>query len=304
MSTDIERRANLSYSEFSDRYMYANKPVIVTDALRQWRALSRWTPEFFKEEFGDMRFSMSRVGPGQARDGETGDEEYTMARFIDRVLESTEENPAPYFHNRILADLFPSLCQDIEPLPEYFQPNWLPERYLVGYVGKVLNRGAAIELYVGGKGGSFPVLHYDGAGTHAFLMQVYGRKQFTVYPPEQEPYLYPSPEKQNSSMVNSVDTPDLERFPLFAKAVPTTFVLEPGELLFVPSHWWHTTTMLTPSITLSINTLNQSNWHELIAFVAMRRSPLVSLASRVYLTGAGAWRAWRDRNWSRRVRVS
>jgi len=284
--------------------MYANKPVIVTDALRQWRALSRWTPEFFKEEFGDMRFSMSRVGPGQARDDETGDEEYTMARFIDRVLESTEEDPAPYFHNRILADLFPSLRQDIEPLPEYFQPNWLPERYLVGYVGKVLNRGAAIELYVGGKGGSFQVLHYDGAGTHAFLMQVYGRKQFTVYPPEQEPYLYPSPEKQNSSMVNSVDTPDLERFPLFAKAVPTTFVLEPGELLFVPSHWWHTTTMLTPSITLSINTLNQSNWHELIAFVATRRGPLVSLASRLYLTGAGAWRAWRDRKWSRRAHVS
>ena len=210
MSADIERRANLSYAEFSDRYMYANKPVIVTDALREWGALSRWTPEFFKEQFGDMRFSISRVEPGQAHNGETGDEEYTMARFIDRVLESTDDDPAPYFRNRVLADLFPSLRQDIEPLPGYFQPNWLPERYLVGYVGKVLNRGAEIELYVGGKGGSFPVLHYDGAGTHAFLMQVHGRKQFIVYPPEQEPYLYPSPEKQNSSMVNSVDAPDLK----------------------------------------------------------------------------------------------
>ena len=303
MKFEIEHRANLSYSEFSEKYLYANKPVVVTDAIRQWKAVTRWTPEFFKREFGDMKFTINEdlkriVG---YKDG-NGAVEYTMARFIDRVLESTDESPAPYFRNRILYDLFPSLKQDIEPLPEYFLPNWRPERYLVKYVSEVLNRGAAIELYTGSKGSAFPVLHYDGAGTHAFLMQIYGRKQFIVYPPSQEAFLYPSPEKENLSLINSIEEPDLQRFPLFAKAVPTTFVLEPGELLFVPSHWWHTTKMLTPSITLSSNTLNQSNWHELINFVAMRRrNPLVSFASRVYLTGAGAWRSWRDRNWRKRA---
>lgn len=303
MKFEIEHRANLSYSEFSEKYLYANKPVVVTDAIRQWKAVTRWTPEFFKREFGDMKFTINEdlkriVGYKD----DNGAVEYTMARFIDRVLESTDESPAPYFRNRILYNLFPSLKQDIEPLPEYFLPNWLPERYLVKYVSEVLNRGAAIELYIGGKGSAFPVLHYDGAGTHAFLMQIYGRKQFIVYPPSQEEFLYPSPEKENLSLINSIEKPDLQRFPLFAKAVPTTFVLEPGELLFVPSHWWHTTKMLTPSITLSSNTLNQSNWHELVNFVAMRRrNPLVSFASRVYLTGAGAWRSWRDRNWRKRA---
>jgi hypothetical protein len=146
------------------------------------------------------------------------------------------------------------------------------------------------------------VLHYDGAGTHAFLMQVYGRKQFILYPPEQEPYLYPSPEKENLSLISSVDTPDLERFPLFQKAVPITFVLEPGELAFIPSRWWHTTKMLTPSISISANVLNQSNWKALVEFVAMRRrNPVVSLLSRAYLQGAGAWRSWRDRDWYKRV---
>ena len=174
----------------------------------------------------------------------------------------------------------------------------------MNYVGQVLNRGAAIEIYIGGKGGAFPVLHYDGAGTHAFLMQIYGRKQFIIYPPDQEPFLYPSPEKENFSMINSIDKPDLERFPLFAKADPTTFVLEPGELLFVPSHWWHTTKMLTASISISINTVNQSNWHELVDFVSKRRrNPMVSMASRVYLAGAGAWRSWRDRAWRKRAKV-
>jgi histone arginine demethylase JMJD6 len=225
-----------------------------------------------------------------------------MARFIDRVLASTEENPAPYFRNRILYEMFPSLKDDIEPLPPYFEPNWLPERYLVKYVQEVLNRGAAIELYIGGKGSAFPVLHYDGAGTHAVLMHIYGRKEFIVYPPEQEPFLYPSPEKVNLSSIRDLDHPDLKKFPLFSQAVATRFILEPGEMLFVPSHWWHTTRMLSPSITVSINILNQSNWHELVKFVATnRRNPLVSLASRIYLTGACAWRSWRDRAWRQRI---
>ena len=299
----IERRNNLSYEEFAAEYLYPLKPVIVTDALRGWQALERWTPAFFKQEFGNMRFRVNEDPNQQAnyKGNETGTE-FTMAGFIDRVLASTDENPAPYFRNRILYDLFPTLKQDIEPLPEYLSPNWLPERYAVKHVSEVLNRGAAIEVFIGGRGGSFPVLHYDGAGVHAFLMQIYGRKEYVVFPPDQERFLYPSSEQKNLSLLKNIEQPDLKQFPLFAKAVPTKFILEPGELLFVPSHWWHTVKMLTPSITLAANVLNQSNWQELVKFVSMkRRNPLVSVASRVYLGGAGAWRSWRDRAWRRRV---
>ena len=300
MNPAIERRANLSYEEFATQYLWPNRPVIVTDAMRSWKALGRWTPEFFKREFGEMKVTIAE-GKAGYKESE-GVVEYTMAQFMDRVLESSEENPAPYFRNQILDELFPSLRDDIQPLPEYFLPNWLPDRYMVKYVEKVLNRGAAVEIYIGGKGGAFPVLHYDGAGTHAFLMQIFGRKQFVLYPPDQEPFLYPLPEKENLSRVDSVDHPDLERFPLFAKAVPLVFVLEPGELAFIPSHWWHTTRMLSASISISANVVNQSNWHELVDFVSKRRrNPIVSLASRAYLGCAGAWRSWRDRNWQDRA---
>ncbi|MDP9340426.1 MAG: cupin-like domain-containing protein [Acidobacteriota bacterium] len=309
MKAEIEHREKLSYEEFARDYLYANKPVVITDALKGWKAVERWSPEFFKREFGTMKFSLPEKAQGKSEyksHGKGANEvEYTMESFIDRVLGSTEENPAPYFRNQILYDLFPTLKQDIQPLPEYFEPNWLPDRYLVKYVGEVLNRGAALEIYIGGQGGAFPVLHYDGAGAHAFLMQVYGRKKFIIYPPSQEKFLYPSPEKENLSLINSVDNPDLMKFPLFAQAEPTVFILEPGEMLFIPSHWWHTTKMLTPSISISANVVNQSNWHELVTFVSMRRrNPLISFASRVYLTGAGAKRSWRDRRWRKRVLAS
>lgn len=158
MKCEIDRRSRLSYEEFAEKYLYANKPVIVTDAIPGWKCLSRWSPEFFKREFGEMKFGIDEDLKGPAAyDSSSNTVEYTMARFIDCVLESTDENPAPYFRNRVLYDMFPSLKSDIEPIPEYLLPNWLPDRYLVSYVSKVLNRGAALELYIGGKGGTFPV---------------------------------------------------------------------------------------------------------------------------------------------------
>lgn len=247
-----------------------------------------------------MSFNISDTEYGQAGYGKSG-ANMTMSTLIDRVMASTEEAPAPYLRRKSISKLFPSLQQDIHPLPEYLLPNWLGEKYLVKHVRQVLNTAADVYMYIGGTGGIFPVLHYDGAGTHAFLIQIYGRKQYILYSPDQEQLLYPAPQKKNLSLVN-VEMPDLQLFPLFTKAKPTLLVLEPGELLFIPSHWWHTAKMLTPSITVSANVLNQSNWHELVNFVAAGRgNPLVSLAARTYLGAAGARRSWRDRTWRERT---
>src|SRR5579864_7952308 len=102
MTFEIEHRHNLSYEEFAKEYLYTNTPVVITDALQQWKAISRWTPEFFKKEFGSMTFTIADGEKKQSGYKENATSQYTMARFIDRVLESTEDNPAPYFRNRIL----------------------------------------------------------------------------------------------------------------------------------------------------------------------------------------------------------
>jgi hypothetical protein len=290
----IEYRKKLSYPEFIEKYVSTNTPVIVTDAILSWKALARWTPEFFKKEFGSMKFMIQDHEKGQGEYKENGGTEYTMAQFIDRVLESDHQHPAPYFRNRILSNTFPALKQDIEPLPHYIFPNWLPESYLIKDVQQVFNRGAQFEIYIGGKGGSFPVLHYDGLASHAFLMQIYGQKRFIVYHPDQTEFMYPTPGQPHLSQIKDVECPDSRKFPMFAKAQPVTFVLQPGDLLFVPSRWWHTTKMLTPSITVSINVVNGSNWAALTDFVCSKRKPILRVPSRIYLNLAGSWRSLRD----------
>ena len=186
------------------------------------------------------------------------------------------------------------LRQDVEPLPEHLFPNWLPESYLMKSIERLFNRGAQMEIYIGGEGGAFPVLHYDGLASHAFLMQIYGRKRFILYAPEHEQCMYRKPDQLNISRIRDVEHPDLNQFPLFAKAEPTTFILEPGESLFIPGKWWHTTRMLTPSISISVNIVNGSNWKQLMDFVCGTRGRLRRTPMRIYLNLAGAWRSRRD----------
>lgn len=270
MTPAIERRTALSGVDFATEYVRRNRPVVISDALHGWPALERWTPEFFKERYAHKEFTLD-------------EKTWRLAGLMDLVLNSSPENPAPYLRNQVLREHFPDLVGDIDPDLPYFRPNWMTRSFRIKDINEELHRGAEIELYIGGNGRGFPVLHWDGIHTHAFLMQVYGRKQFFIYGPEQTPFMYADPYQANVSRVNSVEQPDLEKFPLFAEAVPTVFVLEPGEMLFIPSGWWHTTRMLTPSISLSINTANGSNWRALARDLAHRRRGLAARARALYL---------------------
>jgi hypothetical protein len=72
-----------------------------------------------------------------------------------------------------------------------------------------------------------------------------GRRRFTLFPPSALPDLYVGPldrtmAGQPSSMV-SLDSPDLVKFPRFARALEVAQVadLEAGDAIYVPPLWWH-----------------------------------------------------------------
>jgi ribosomal protein L16 Arg81 hydroxylase len=141
-----------------------------------------------------------------------------------------------------------------------------------------------VEAYIGGKGAQFPMLHYDNWHTHAFLMQLYGDKEYIVFSPEQTPFMYPRPGLQmNKSRIDDVLGPDQVEFPLFDRAEGVRFELHPGETLFVPGGWWHTARILSPSVTVSVNGLNRSNSaafrNDYCAHIA-QRSAVISAAIR------------------------
>lgn len=269
----VDRRNTLPPPEFNAEYALQQKPVVLTDALEHWAAPGKWTPEFF-----------ARTYPEKLLKFKYGGIEMKMKDFIPLVMASSPANPAPYWTNNVVADYFPELLPDITPLPAHTRPNWAEHRFLHRALGAGVNRGAKVEIYIGGPGGTFPVLHWDGMSTHGWLMQLHGLKQYWLWPPDDQAFMYPKEgAERNLSYIRNVEQPDLVTYPLFANARCSTLVLAPGEMLYVPSRWWHTAKMLSPSVTLSTNTLNTANWANFCDDLTHRTGGASRLAKRAYL---------------------
>ena len=81
-------------------------------------------------------------------------------------------------------------------------------------------------------------LHCDLA--NSFLAQIHGRKRVRLYAPAQEGAVY-ALDAFNTYRPCRVDVaaPDLTRFPRFADASSVDVMLEPGDLLVIPTGWFH-----------------------------------------------------------------
>lgn len=85
--------------------------------------------------------------------------------------------------------------------------------------------------------------HFD--FPHNLACNAVGSRTFTLFPPEQISHLYPGPMEfapggQDVSLVDFAN-PDLTKFPDFPKAIAAgqRVTLAPGDVLFLPSMWWH-----------------------------------------------------------------
>jgi hypothetical protein len=249
----IERRSALSYGEFEREYLKPRRPVIITDALDACVARTRWTPEYFREWFGD-------------RVVQTDSGEMSVATLIERVLDSSAA--PPFLRERPIPWLLPELLEDLAPFPIYGQPNWLEYPFAPwpllpsGFAGWP-TRLAQTDMNLTGANVRFPLLHLDRFHCHALILQWCGRKEFFAFAPEETDKLYPD-ESGDVSAISDPEHPDLERFPRFAEAKMLRFTLMPGEVLFNPTGWWHTTRTHDVSIATVVSFGNASNWSQMI----------------------------------------
>lgn len=223
-------------------------PVVLADVMDDAPAMYKWTPAFFRSRYPKLRKEIN---------GRTS----TLRDQLDHIMHSTPEDPAPYPFNISMELELPELLADLRPFIKFGST----DRTMHSLMPRWLMRSTTVhELFFGGRGASYPYLHFDLLGMHTQMTQLFGEKEFIFYDPGQRHLLYPSEENHRLSLIPDIFSPDLERFPLFAEARPMSVVLHEGETIFFPGGWWHTTRMHGPSISYGHAIVNASNWDAMV----------------------------------------
>lgn len=265
----LPRVEDLTVDVFIAEYLLKNQPIILTGAMRHWKALHNWTPEELSRRFGSERVQVY------------GDlfrlmDITTLSQYLQRYFGKTDAGKpgsAPYvrWYSHLIGDervpwaddIFPQIADDwarpaFFPADSFVLPfcpptatidpsrNWFPARGLF-----ISARGARTRL------------HADPWCSDALLCQVYGTKDFVMYHPSQRPYL------TNEGRVVDIAAPDAQGFPEFSKARPAVRdSLRPGEIVLVPAGWYHHFDSVSDSISLTWNFVHGSRVREFMAYLA------------------------------------
>lgn len=247
--SSVDKRTGITQKELIHEYVKPGLPVVLTDATKKWNNAKRFTPEYFKEKYGHIKKQVK---------GTT----YTLAEYVDLMKTSTPENPAPYPFNFNIEKFFPELLDDFRPEVIYGESDRINHPMLPRFM---LQGTQVYEFFFGGNGSSFPVLHIDVLCLSTQITQLYGAKDFYLYPPDQTKYLYPSERNSNFSQIN-IFKPDYERFPLFKEAKPLKVTVNQGETILFPAGWWHTTQINEQCISMGRVQMKASDWNNFINY--------------------------------------
>lgn len=234
----VPELSGITPERFAGEIVPAYRPVILRGLAAGWPAVTA-----ARAGVGSMSAYLRRFGGGRplkmfAAAPETGGRyfytddhrgfNFRTAQVLLPVLLDALEAQAEQ------ADA-PALYAGSAPTPEAY-PGWERENVL-----PLPTPGAVPRLWLGNA--SRISTHYDMSDNLAVVVS--GRRRFALFPPEQAANLYVGPLEntvagQPTSMVD-LEHPDLGRHPRFADALATMQVaeLEPGDVLFIPSLWWH-----------------------------------------------------------------
>jgi hypothetical protein len=287
--------ASLSYEDFVTGHLYPRVPVIIRGAIAGLPCVSRWSPAFFREHYGYVVVSIQRRLPGVKSSEKskadldpyhmTGGHAMELRTYIDEITNSGHNGEKlPLLRNYPLHNLFPELQGDFRT-PKYFFPNWLHhigQLPIVGRLAPALWKVNMVEFFLGPTGGRFPNVHIDLGLTHAWIAQVYGQKKFWAWPPRSQDLTSVEPWSITVDPQPGMSY-DAQLARLFEHTGPAVGIIGPGDVIFVPAGWWHTTEIQSTSISLSANFVNESNWPDFLRVRKHSMTPIKKCTTGILL---------------------
>jgi hypothetical protein len=232
----VPRVPKLSRQAFLDNHYAVNRPVVMTGAMDDWPAMTRWTDDDeLKRRFGDrmVEVQANRNTDANYELNQTKlRSEMPFGEFVDltRTVGETNNYYITANNSGKNKQALRELWDDIVVFPEYLRSD------------DPANRG----FFWFGPRGTVTPLHHD--LTNNFMAQVRGRKLVRLIAPYELPDVYNT---RHCYSAVDLDAVDLDRFPLFRNVTVMDVTIGPGDLLFLPIGWWHYVRGLDVSITMT-----------------------------------------------------
>lgn len=264
--TTIDRVCKITRRQFLSEYLLANRPVVITDGLRDWAALRRWSPEYFLSKFGDIIAPVSGnfFHPEQ---------QLRLSSFIELLRDFAARQPSDF-------DVTSSVPYLRLPCPEtgtatdrvkvfaplrddWTVPYFLP-RSLYAFPFDMRGRGLEMRLFpeqslLIAARGACTGLHVDRTNDTALICQVSGVKAAFLFPPVETSYEHVREEfwhrKAGTLSPKTAAARDLlaGTFPCY-KGMDTYYAeVGPGDILVIPKRWPHEVFALETSVALTYN---------------------------------------------------
>ena len=236
---------SIAPEEFRRNYYIPNKPLVIRDLAKGWKAYSKWDWDYFKQLVGNQKVGIyNNVKSDAYTPINTADDYTTFGQYIDMVKSGPAEWRIFLFN---IFDHAPELTNDF---------SW-PEHLMKGFVKKYP------MLFVGGQG-SITHMHFDIDLSHILHTQFAGRKRVLLFPFEEQKKLYRKP-WEVLSLVDFSHYADVNRskvdyaaFPALNLAKGMDVVLEPGDTLFMPAGYWHHMEYIDSGFAMSLRALQPS----------------------------------------------
>jgi hypothetical protein len=241
-SNRIPRLSNITSAEFSE--MWSGRPFILTDPVKEWPLQQKWCQDSLLEQYGEVVFRAEAV-------------DWPLKTYVEYMNNNIDESPLYLFDRSFVEKMNLRVARDGGSY-------WLPECFGEDIFTLLGDHRPDHRWLIIGPSRSGSTFHKDPNATSAWNAVIRGSKYWIMFP--SSPSTPPPPGVFVSEDQSEVTSPLsiaewLLTFHDEARNTPGCLegVCGEGEVLHVPSGWWHLVVNLEPAIAITQNFVPKSH---------------------------------------------
>lgn len=234
------RASELTLEAFRERFLKPGQPCVITDVVPTWPAMAKWHPDTLMDSYCETLIKINEYNDDDLRI------KMTMRDFLIYMRENQDARPL-YVFDSSFQRRAPTLLTDYG-IPQYFWEDL--------FAALDDEHRPAFRWFLFGSARTGSPFHQDPNGTSAWNAVTHGHKRWALYPPylHAPPGAYPNGHNPNSLKWWTLIYPQLPQ-----ELKPIEFVQGPGDLIFIPSGWWHAVLNLDETLSVTQNFVNLEN---------------------------------------------